>query len=176
MARGNLQVIDFSSNRRFRVNAGVTRGYAGEPILHWATYSSGAATNFQTLCTGNTVGVAIDATPVIGTDDFVGISAMDMVVNSGGTVQTKNNFLVSVPVPNFTRIRGDAKTAASMDTDAELLAILWDAVLFDLTSSKYTIDQTAAADTSGLIIVDGNPTKSELDVIVDVRAFRADVS
>jgi len=49
-------------------------------------------------------------------------------------------------------------------------------VLFDLTTGVYTIDETAAADTSALTVKEGNPAKGTLDVTVDVRAFRIDIS
>lgn len=132
------------------------------------TYTSGVATV-------NTVVVLTDAKPVIGTDNFVGVLRNDMKVDSAGTVIAQT-VRVAVPIPEITRIRGVAKTVANVDTDSELLGVLWDRVLFDLTSAVYTIDETAAADTSGLTIVDGIPAKSLLDVTVDVRAMRADIS
>jgi hypothetical protein len=132
------------------------------------TYSSGA-TN------ANTVVVVTDGKPTIGTDDFKGILAGDMSVNSAGTV-TAQYVYVTQPIPHSTRIRGKGKTATNFDTQTELTGILYDVVGFDLTSSTYTIDETAAADTAGLMIVDGNLTKGTLDVIVDGRAMRSDIS
>lgn len=169
MALGDLSVIGISGGARpYRVAASATRGYAGEPINLVSTYSGGASGT-------NTVSVAIDATPVIGTNSFIGVAAESMKVNSAGTV-VAHKLSIAVPIPNCTRIRGKGKTAANVDTDAELLLIMYDDVLFDLTSSAYTIDDTAAADTSGLQIIDGIPSKGTLDVIVDQRAMRADVS
>lgn len=169
MSRGDLSVIGVSGGERpFRVAASATRFYTGEPINFAGTYSSGVAS-------ANTVVVLTDAKPVIGTDLFVGIAGRDAKVNSAGTVVAHTTSVV-VPIPYCTRIRGRAKTAANVDTDSELLGVLWDVVLFDLTTAVYTIDETAAADTSGLTIVDGNPAKQTLDVIVDARAMRADIS
>lgn len=169
MSRLDLTTVGINGgNQPRRVAASATRFYAGEPINYAGTYSSGAASV-------NTVVVLTDAKPVIGTDNFVGIAAKDAEVNSAGTVIAHKTY-VTVPLPLVTRIRGRAKTAANVDTDSELLGVLYDAVLFDLTSAAYTIDETAAADTSGLIIVDGNPIKSTLDVVVDARATRADIS
>jgi hypothetical protein len=163
----DMKVIGLNAgNREFRVAASATRYYAGEPTLFAGTYSSGAAS-------ANTVVVLTDAKPVVGTDNFVGIFAQ----NAPGTgTLTAHKTLVTVPVPEATLIRGKAKTVANIDTDAELLAVMWDAVLFDLTSAVYTIDETAAADTSGLIIVNGNTARYTLDVKVDARAMRADVT
>ncbi len=169
MSRGDIQVIGVSAGAHpFRVAASATRGYAGEPINSLAARTAGAADV-------NTVVVLTDAKPVIGTDNFIGIAEKNMKVDSTGTVVAQKLGVV-VPIPNVTRMRGKAKTAANVDTDAELLAILHDEVLFDLTSGVYTIDDTAAANTSGLEIVDGIPSKGTLDVVVDARAMRKEVA
>lgn len=169
MARADLSVIGVSGGAHpFRVAASATRGYAGEPINFEGTFTSGVASV-------NTVVVLTDAKPVIGTDNFVGVAAENMKVNSSGTV-VAHELSVTVPIPYTTRIRGKAKTAANVDTDTELLGIMWDYVLFDLTSSTYTIDDTAAANTSGLRIEGGIISKGLLDVTVDARAMRAAIS
>ena len=171
MAKFDFSVIGISGgNRECRVAASATRARVGEPIDCVNTYTSGVGAT-------NTVTQAVDATPVIGTATtfHVGICAKDFEVNSAGTV-TAHKTLVTVPIPSVTRYRGLAKTKANVDTDTELLGLLWDFVLFDLTSSEFTLDETAAADTSGLTIVGGNITKGTLDVIVDQRALRTDVS
>lgn len=152
----------------YRVAASATRGYAGEPINSLSVGTSGAGSV-------NTVVVLTDGKPVIGTDSFVGVSAEDMKVNSAGTVLA-HTLSVAVPIPSCTRIRGNAKTAANVDTDAELLLILWDYVLFDLTTGVYTIDDTATADSSALTIVDGIPSKSTLDVVVSALGMRTDTA
>lgn len=169
MARGDISVIGVSGGEQpRRVAASATRFYAGEPLNYLPTYTSGVASV-------NTVVVLTDAKPVIGTDAFQGIAGKDAKVNSAGTVVAHTTSCI-VPIPNVTRLRGKAKTAANVDTDSELLGVIGDLVLFDLTSAVYTIDETAAADTSALTIVDGIPSKSMLDVVVDVRAFRVDIS
>lgn len=169
MARGDISVIGVSAGAHpYRVAAAATRGYAGEPINSLSVGSSGAGSV-------NTVVVMTDTKPIIGTDSFVGVSAENMKVNAAGTVLA-HTLSVVVPIPSCTRMRGRAKTAASVDTDAELLLILWDYVTFDLTTAVYTIDETAAADSSGLTIVDGNPSKSTLDVVVSALCMRTDTA
>ena len=169
MAKFDISVIGISGGARpYRVAASATRFYAGEPINFAGTYTSGVATV-------NTVVVMTDAKPVIGTDLMVGIAAKDAAVDSAATV-TAHTTQVEVPIPYITLIRGKAKTTTNIDTDSELLGVLWDVVLFDLTSSVYTIDETAAADTSGLTIVNGDTAKQTLDVVVDARAMRADIT
>lgn len=168
MAKNNLKVIGVSGGARpFRIAASATRYYAGEPANFAGTYTSGVASV-------NTVVVMTDAKPVIGTDLMVGIFE-----NSAPTTPATlaaHTAQVIVPIPYITLIRGKAKTTTNVDTDTELLGVLWDVVLFDLTASVYTIDDAAAADTSGLTIVNGVPAKGLLDVTVDARAMRADVS
>lgn len=168
MAKFDCEVIGASHADEFRVAASATRARAGEPLEFNGTYTSGVASV-------NTVVQAADATPVIGTDNFVGICSKDFEVDSAGTV-TAHKTLARVPIPHYTKIRALAKTKANIDTDAELLGVLWDLVLFDVTSSEFTIDETAAADTSGLIVRNGNTSRGTLDVVIDARAFRADIS
>ena len=169
MAKFDLSVVGYhGGNQEFRAGASATRVRVQEPVNFAGTYTTGVASV-------NTVVALTDAKPVIATDNFVGISAQDWAVDSAGTV-TAQKVQVTIPIAHSTRIRGLALTKASVDTDAELLGILWDFVLFDLTSGQYSIDQTAAADTSGLIIRNGNTAKGTLDVVVDARAMRADVA
>jgi hypothetical protein len=91
--------------------------------------------------------------------------------------------MTSNPIPWLGRIRGKAETAASVDTAAELLGIIGDAVLIDYAATGspssgplYTIKEVASADTSGLEVVGGNIAKGLLEVVVDGRAYRHDVS
>ena len=168
MAKFDISVVGFSSNEEFRVAASATRVRTGEPVEFNGTYSSGVAN-------ANVVVAAADGIPIIGTDNFVGISARDYERDSAGTVIAHKTF-VSIPIAHFTKIRGKAKVSGNVNTDTELLGLLWDFVLFDLTGTTYTIDETAAGDTSGLIIRNGNITKGTLDVVVDARIFRADIA
>ena len=170
----DIHVIGASAIQTHRVAAGATRFYAGEPVNVAAiTYTSGASDI-------NTITQAADATPVIATqsdgDDaqFVGIAAQRAGVNNAGTV-IAGYADVNEPIANFTRMRGKAKTASSCDTLSELVGLLWDLVLWDLTSGLFTID-AAAADTSGLTIKGGIWEKSLLDVTVDFRAVRCDIT
>lgn len=169
MSRADLSTVGISGgNRPFRVAASATRFFAGEPMNSLVVQSSGAANV-------NTVVVLTTSKPVIGTDSFKGIAAKDAQVNSSAAVIAQT-IPVTIPIPNITKIRGRAKVATNVDTDAELLGLLQDLVLFDLTAGVYTINETATANTSGLEIVDGNIFKGTLDVVVDVRAIRSKVS
>ena len=166
--RIDISVIGASAVQKYRVAASATRFYAGEPLEFNGTYTTGVASV-------NTVVQAADATPVIGTDNFPGIAAMDAPVGTDTTVDADWVDVITV-IPHFTRLRSKAKTVANVDTLTELIGIMWDFALFDLTSSTFTIDETAAADTSGLTITGGIWEQSLIDVVVDARALRADIS
>lgn len=169
MARGDLTVIGVSAGSHpYRVAAGATRGYAGDPIINTSVGTNGAGSV-------NTCVVATDESPVIGTDSFVGVAAQNMKVNSSGTVLA-SKFQVTVPIPSVTRIRGKATTVSSVDTAAELLAILWDYVLFNLDTGVYTIHDIASADSSALTIVDGKTFNGTLDVVVSAVGMRTDTA
>lgn len=174
--KNDLQVIGISCGvRPFRVAASATRFYAGEPIHSAQTYSSGAIG-------GNTWIVAANDTPLVGTYMLGGIASRDAQVNSSGTVITQKGEVI-VPLPWASRIRGKAETTASVNTDAELLAILYDVTLIDYNSTGsslsgplYTLKETVTTDAGGLTIIDGDIVKGTLDTIVDFRALRNDIS
>lgn len=168
MAKDDMKCIGFSYAEPFRVAASATRGYVGEPVLVVPTYTSGVSSV-------NTIVVAGDATPVIGTDQFVGILNKDMDVNSAGTVLAHRT-VVQVPVANSTRIRAQVKDTTTADTESEAIGLLFDIYKFDLTTSKYTWDP-AAADTAGFTARWYNVALSELDCVADARVLsRVDIS
>lgn len=155
--------------------AGGTAIEAGEPIHSVATLSSGASS-------ANTYVLAAADTPAIGTHRFGGVALAPSENVAAGTV--KEQYLNTAnPVPHVGRIRGSAETAGSVDTASEIALIVGDAVLIDYDATGaadggqlYTIQEVASADTSGLEIVGGNPALSELEVVIDARAYRHDVS
>lgn len=170
MAKADLSTVGIDGgNQPRRVAASATRFFAGEPMNNLSTYSNGAATV-------NTAVVLTDTKPRVGTDNFIGIAAVDAQINSSAAVIAHKTY-VTVPLPQITRIRGRAKSVTNLvDTDANLILILNDYVDFDLTTAAYTIDGTAASNASGLMIVDGNIAKGTLDVVTDGRAMRISIS
>lgn len=167
MALADISTVGIDGgNQPRRVAASATRYYAGEPMNNLSTYTSGAASV-------NTAVVLTDTKPRVATDNFIGIAAIS--APGTGTLVAHKTY-ITVPLPQVTRIRGRAKTAANVDTDAELLLILNDYLDFDLTAAVYTIDDTAASNASGLMCVDGNTQKSTLDVVTDGRAMRISIS
>lgn len=168
VAKHDIRVVGHSAGARpFRVAASATRYYAGEPAMRTPTYSSGASNV-------NTVVVLTDTKPRVATDDFVGIFAKD-APTLPATLAAHTSQVI-VPIAGVTLIRGKAKTAANVDTDAELLLILNDLIDFDLTTAKYTWDDTAASNASAFQIVNGNTAKQTLDCVVDARGLRTVIS
>lgn len=94
-----------------------------------------------------------DAEPIIGTTTAVfGIAQS----TSTQTASADGSLSVYMPI-NGVQYSAKAKSAAAVDTEAEILALIGKRSVFDLTASVYTID-TAAADgaTNGLVITGGS--------------------
>lgn len=171
----DLSVVGPSAAFKRYIASGGTAFDAGEPLHSVATSTSGAAS-------ANTYVLAAADTPVIGTHRFGGVAQRRSENSGAGT--TLQQFVNAIcPVPYVGRIRGNAETATSVDTLAELVLIIQDFVLIDYSATGasdggqlYTIKNAAAADTSGLEIVGGNVALSTLDVVLDARAYRHDVT
>lgn len=171
--RGDLTVTGPSSTRKRRVAASATRFEAGEPLYSKGTMSSGAASS-------NTWVLAAEDFPVLGTHTFGGVAIKGALPFKTGTLVAQTA-LTACPIPHAGLIWAKGETAANVDTDAELLAILNDATLIDYAATGasdggelYTIKDTASADTSGLAIIDGNPAKKTLAVEVYATVYRMD--
>lgn len=150
--QGGLNVIP---TRVCQTEANATNILAGEPVI-----IKSAGSPFV-IPMG-------DATPVIGTTvEMVGIAKSDSThtASADGTVE------VYIPTPSVV-FAIKAKSAAAADTLAEIKALENDCLLFDLTSSVYTIDTAAGhVATGGLEIVGGDHEKSLLYFKVRSRAL-----
>lgn len=173
--RGDLQVLGPQATLPRRVAASATRFEAGEPLYSTATLSSGAiSSNTWVLAAGDLIAV--------GTNIFGGVAIKGALPFKTGTLVAQKTYTAN-PVPWLGLIRGRAETVANVDTDAEILAITGDVVTIDYNATGasdggelYTIKDTAAADTSGFQIIDGNPSKQSLDVVCYGTIYRHDVS
>lgn len=173
--RMDLSTLGPAAGLKRYIVAGGTAIEAGEPLHNLGTMSSGASSV-------NTYVLAAADTPVIGTHRFGGIALRGS--DNGGAGTTIEQFITcSCPVPYVGRVRGRAETTTAVDTMTELALLLGDTVLIDYNASGasdggqlYTIKNAASADTSGLEIVAGIPALGILDVVVDARAYRHDVS
>lgn len=153
MALNDVRILNAGSGNvipsiKFLAEAAATQMLAGEPV--------------KAKSAGSKYAIPLaDAEPVIGTTTMViGIAATtsDATASADGSV-----FVYDASGNPGTVYSAKAKSAAAADTESEINALIGKRVLFDLTSSTYTID-TAAVDgnTNGLIIVGGNPETSEI--------------
>jgi hypothetical protein len=173
--KADLSVIGPAASIPRFITSGGTAIEAGEPLHSVAALTSGVADV-------NTYVLAAADTPVIGTHKFGGIAIKNSENAAAGTTLTQY-LTTSNPVPYLGRIRGKAEVVASMDTASELNGLVQDVVLIDYAAigavdggPLYTIKVAGSADTSGLEIVGGNSAVGTLDVVVDARAYRHDVS
>lgn len=168
MAKNDMKTIGLGYRMPCRIAASATRGYAGEPMINNATYTSGVAS-------ANTPVVLTDDLPVIGTDRFVGILGEDMIPYLTGTIVAHKNSL-DVPIPLVTRIRAKVTTSTTADTETEAIGLLYDIHAIDLISSTYTW-KPAAADTAGFEARWYDFVKAQLDCIADPRVMsRIDIT
>lgn len=138
-------------SRQYQVASGAATSIkAGEPVV-------------RTLGSQYVV-LAADGIPVVGTDYMVGIAASDSTdtVAAAGTVQ------VTPLVPGQVYLCAP-KTAASWDTQSEYNALVGDRVVFDLTSSVFTVDATDNAN-NGLVVEDLDISKTPGKVAFSIRA------
>ena len=173
--RGDLSIIGPASKIPVRVGASATRYEVGEPAHSLSALTSGVSDL-------NVYVLAAADTPVIGTHKFGGIFTSFCEPVPTGTV-TAHYAITTRPIADAGRVRGKAETGSSVDTLAELVGLLQDVTLIDYAATGgadggelYTIKITVAADTCGLEIVGGDHVKGLLEVIVDPRAYRSDVS
>lgn len=108
-----------------------------------------------------------DGEPVIGTTTaVVGLAAGD----SNHTASADGELEVYILQPGVV-YACKAKSATAFDTAAEIKALKNTKVLMDLTSSTYTVDTAATADTeNGIIIVGGDAATSTVYFMVDQAA------
>jgi len=107
-----------------------------------------------------------DAEPVIGTTTAVaGIAATD----STQTASADGIVWVFKPLAGVVYL-ADAKSASAIDTQAKYDALVGNPVLFDLTSSVYTVDTAVTAATSGLVIVNSDISRYPGKVAFTLRS------
>lgn len=155
MAKGDITIVDLGGSnvtpvRKYRTEAAGTAIYAGEPVKFGGT--------------GNNYVVPLaDGDPEVSTDRMIGIAASDstQTASADGVVE------VYVVTPGLTVMRAKATTAANVDTDAELLAVLNDRVAFDLAAGVYTVDENEGDDSGhGLQIVGGDIVNTTIDFVL----------
>ena len=179
--RGDLKVIGFAQTLPRQIPASGTRYEVGEPLYSDTTLSSGLDVAGSAAAVNKYILAATDIV-IIGTNKFGGIATSKALPYPTGTL-VAHEAQSSNPVPWLGRVRGRAETVASVDTETELLLLFGDVVLIDYSATGavdggelYTIKEVGGADTSAFQLVDGNPAKQTLDVVIDGRGYRHDVS
>lgn len=112
----------------------------------------------------NYVEIAPDGDPINTDGAFVGIAHNE----STETSSAEGWVDVEMVVPMVTVLRGKATTASNINSAANLLGIIGDAITFDNTSNVITIDENEGDDPNvhGLVVIDGDINKGTLDVVV----------
>lgn len=127
-----------------------------------ASISSGEPTT-PTGATGSVTGavaLSADGSPTtVGTATNVHFAGLAKSP-SNETASVAGNVTLWAPMPGIL-YAAQAKSAAAVDTTAEIVALLNKRVVLDLTSTKWTVD-TAATDaiTNGVIIYGGEPASN----------------
>jgi len=155
MARYDFKIVDVAgkntvSTKVFKTEAAATAIKLGEFVKLKAAGS------------GYVIPLA-DGDGVIGTTtSIVGLAAAD----SNHTAAADGSIEVYIPTPGIV-YRGGVKTAASTDTAAELLGKINDRVVIDLTSTTYTIDNTAADGATNAFVIIGGDVSNAAAPTVD---------
>ena len=141
-----------------------TGGANSVPTVTYQTEAGAAALNAGELCKRKAAGspyviALVDADLTRGTDSqFVGLAATTSThtASANGTVE------IYAPLPGIV-YEAKAKTAASVDTQAEIDALVGDRKIIDVTGGVHTVDEAAAdAVANALTIVGGNPVTKTL--------------
>ena len=152
MALNDVKIVSGAYKvQKFQVAAGAVGSIkAGEPVK-----KTGVGSPYVILLA--------DGDPEYGTDIFIGI-AMNTSTDTAGADGTVD---VAIVVPGITVMRCKATTAANVDTQAEIDALVGDTVSMDLTSTTFTIDENEGDDDNvhGFIILGGDPIAKTLDFV-----------
>ena len=147
----------------FAIDKGLSQTFAAQFVVA----SGGAATIARGVPTKSTES---DATatgalvPMVDGDGSVTAMRFGGIAKSTSTDTASAAGVVDVwmPIPGLV-YRGFAKSATAADTQSEINVLMRKRVVFDLTSSDWTVD-TAAADAlvNCVVIVGGIPSTSEI--------------
>jgi hypothetical protein len=129
----------------YRVEAAATTINAGEPVKVSGDYALPSA----------------DAEPTTALTTFVGIASS----TSTQTASLDGVVDVILAVPGIV-YSCKATDPTLIDTDAELLALLNNSLVFNLSAGVYTVDTAVAAPTNGLRVVGGDITNGTISFCV----------
>lgn len=147
----------------FKIDKGLSQSYTMRFLVAsgtTASISSGSPTKCVTA-DGSVAGVVVDMVDgdgLVTGERFTGL-AKDTSTETSGAAGVVNTW---APVADLV-YRGTAKSATAANTQAKIDALMGKKVLFDLTSSVWTVD-TAATDAlvNCVVIVGGQPLTNEV--------------
>lgn len=147
----------------FKIDKGLSQSWATQYVVA----SGGAATiaaGSPTKCVTADGSVAGAVIPMVDGDGLVTAERFTGLAKSTSTDTASAAGVVDTWAPVSGMLyRGSPKVAGSVDTQAEINALMGKKVLFDLTSSVWTVD-TAATDAlvNCVVIVGGIPASDEV--------------
>lgn len=149
--RGDISIFRAPADL-FSTTAAVASGTSASISAGEPTTPAGATGSVT-----GTVALSADASPtVVGTATNVHFSGLAKS-DSTETASAAGNVVLWAPLPGIL-YAAKAKSAAAVDTQAEIIALLNKRVLLDLTSTVFTVDTAATDSTSnGVIIFGGDP-------------------
>ena len=161
----------------FTIDKGLSQSWEMEFIVASGTAASigRGVPSFCKTADGSVAGTVVvgaDGDGLVTGERFTGLakSVSTETASAAGVVGTW------APVPGLI-YRGSPKVANSVDTQAEINALMGKKVLFDLTSTKWTVD-TAATDAlvNCVVIVGGIPAADEVLFIYSPKGTIFDTS
>lgn len=161
----------------FKIDKGLSNSWTLRFLVASGTTASiaaGAPTKLSTA-DGSVAGVVadmVDGDGIVTGMRFAGL-AKDTSTETSGAAGVVNTW---APVPDLL-YRGTAKSATAANTQAKIDALMGKKVLFDLTTSNWTVD-TAAADAliNCVVIVGGLPLTNEVLFIYSMKGTVFDTS
>lgn len=143
MARGDISIVRGRMIPiEWKAEANATAMYAGEPV--------------KLKAAGSPYAIPLeDGDLTVGTDTvFLGICASD----STQTASADGVVRVYMPLPELV-YECKAKTSSTVDTAAEIAALVGDRKVLDLTSSSYTMDAAEADNAANAFYIIGGDHK-----------------
>lgn len=164
-------------NKVFTIDKGIQNSWA----TTWVVASGGAATiapGTPSKLTTADASIAGAVVPMVDGDGSVTAMRFTGLAKSLSTDTAAAAGIVDTwyPVPGIV-YRGFAKTATTADTQSEINALMGKRVVFDLTTSDWTVDNAAAdALVNCVAIVGGLPQTSEILFVYSPKGTICDTS
>lgn len=164
MSRNDIWIVGAGGKtanpvRKFALRQGEAAILAGEPTKVHVTVAANGAIGFYPI-------LLSDANTLAAGFYFLGIAAADSTQT--GTADGEVEVFLDLPGTIYSIA---PKTAAAADSNADVNGKQFYRLNIDLTSSKFTIDDTTADNVNGpFIVVGGDPLNDRFHVVANNRA------